>query len=431
MIKNGKVIDGTGIPWFYSDLGVVGDKIVSLDKDLKKFQAKKIIDAKNLFVCPGFIDIHTHSDLIPLIDHNRTCKLFQGIITELIGNCGLGVFPLNDKYREDMKIYLTTILGEYSNDWYWDSWDDYFDIIKDKIITNICFLLTYENLRVLYNGFKRNINESKLELIKEKIAWGLEFGYYLFRDNFDVMVKESKEAIERGFRLLKFKVGIYDYKDDIETVKVLREALGPDVLLFCDANHAWSIGTAIKVIKKMEDYDVFAVEQPTAREDLEGQKYIRDSVNIPISINEGVYTIEDAYNIISHGCADIIATDTHRPGGILEAKKLGGIAEAAKISVIRHSGGELGITTAAYLHFFASTPNFIYPNDSYYYHFEDYLIKKPFEFKGSYFRVPEKPGLGIELNHDKLEKYKSKETFNPFDDKEKVLKSEIPMFPKY
>ena len=283
----------------------------------------------------------------------------------------------------------------------------------------------------LWDIIGKKLNVPLYKLIGGKYREKVEFGYYLFRDDFNIMISDAKKAMERGFRLLKFKVGIYDAKDDVRTVKVLREALGPNVLLFCDANQAWSVGTAIKVLKQMEDYDIFAVEQPTARKDFEGQKYIRNSVNIPISINEGVYTAEDAYNIISHGCADIIATDIHRPGGIMEAKKLAGIAEAAKISVIGHSGGELDIATAAYLHFFSSTPNFIYPNDSYYYHFEDFLIKEPFKFEGPYIKVPEKPGLGIELDYSKLEKYKSKETFNPFDDREKILKSEIPIFPKY
>ena len=86
IIKNGTIIDGTNKPKFSSDIGITKNKIEAIGI-LNDTAAKKIIDATNLVVAPGFIDIHTHSDISVINDPLNESKIFQGVTTEVTGNC--------------------------------------------------------------------------------------------------------------------------------------------------------------------------------------------------------------------------------------------------------------------------------------------------------------------------------------------------------
>ncbi|HTD87052.1 MAG TPA: amidohydrolase family protein, partial [Candidatus Binatia bacterium] len=83
VIRNGKVMDGTGNPWFYADVAIVGDRIAQIGR--VQDSAKREIDAKGLVVAPGFIDIHSHSDFLLLEDGNAESKIRQGVTTEVLG----------------------------------------------------------------------------------------------------------------------------------------------------------------------------------------------------------------------------------------------------------------------------------------------------------------------------------------------------------
>jgi len=102
LIKNGKVINGTGNPWFYADIGIQAGKITAIG-DLSKAEAEKTLNAKNLIVCPGFIDMHTHCDSelgAPCCQANLN-YLAQGVTTVVTGNCGesVSIDVLNTKQK--------------------------------------------------------------------------------------------------------------------------------------------------------------------------------------------------------------------------------------------------------------------------------------------------------------------------------------------
>ncbi len=92
LIKNGTIIDGTGNPAFHGSVGVIGDKIVMAKGDEK---AARVIDASGKIICPGFIDAHSHGDLILGRDFARLAKTSQGVTTEMTGQCGLSMAPVN------------------------------------------------------------------------------------------------------------------------------------------------------------------------------------------------------------------------------------------------------------------------------------------------------------------------------------------------
>lgn len=117
IIKNGNIVDGTGKKEFKSDIGIKGDKIVEIaNLGENNIQANKVIDAENLYVCPGFIDTHSHADVALLNDGQHANGIMQGITTEIIAPDGLTLAPLSKENYELYKWYLSGILGVPKND---------------------------------------------------------------------------------------------------------------------------------------------------------------------------------------------------------------------------------------------------------------------------------------------------------------------------
>ena len=116
VIRNGRIIDGSGNPWFYGDVAVLGDRIAAVDRILQG-SAKRVIDAKGLVVAPGFIDMHSHSDYLLLEDGNAQSKIRQGVTTEVLGE-GSSAGPYQGKLSPRKitvkgKIVRITKLGQY------------------------------------------------------------------------------------------------------------------------------------------------------------------------------------------------------------------------------------------------------------------------------------------------------------------------------
>ena len=103
LLTNGKIIDGTGNPWYKADIGIREGKIESIGS-LKNKSAERYIDVENLVVSPGFIDIHTHSDLSPFHTPEADSHIYQGITTDVIGNCGRSMAPMSDFLKENGKL---------------------------------------------------------------------------------------------------------------------------------------------------------------------------------------------------------------------------------------------------------------------------------------------------------------------------------------
>jgi N-acyl-D-amino-acid deacylase len=106
IIKNGKIFDGTGSQALANDIGILEDKIVAIG-DLSTASAEIVIDANNMVISPGFIDIHTHTDTELLVNPNAESKILQGVTTEISGNCGSSAFPLNDDDFASLDEYLS------------------------------------------------------------------------------------------------------------------------------------------------------------------------------------------------------------------------------------------------------------------------------------------------------------------------------------
>lgn len=152
IIWNGKIIDGTGSPWFYGNLAVNRGKIVKIGK-LQNEKGKIEIDAHDQIVSPGFIDMHVHTDLFILDDPLVEAKVRQGITTELLGQDGIAAAPLPDKFKEDWRSNLSGLDGNPDISWDWTTLDDYLTKIENNHPSyNLAVLAPHGNIRMEVMG---------------------------------------------------------------------------------------------------------------------------------------------------------------------------------------------------------------------------------------------------------------------------------------
>jgi L-alanine-DL-glutamate epimerase-like enolase superfamily enzyme len=232
----------------------------------------------------------------------------------------------------------------------------------------------------------------------------VSFMYFVQRKELQEMVDDAKRAVGMGFRTIYTKVGL-DYESDVAVVKALREAIGPQSRLRVDANEAWSPGTAVRILREMEPYDLEYIEQPIPMSDIEHLKVLRTRTNVPIAANQSSWTNRDLYRVLAAGAVDIVMTDPHQAGGLLAFKKAAGIAEAAGVPIVFHSFGPLAITTYAAMQVIASSTNFILDNQTYNHMLSDDVVVQLPKFDQGRLKLPETPGIGIELDPDKVKKY--------------------------
>lgn len=169
------------------------------------------------------------------------------------------------------------------------------------------------------------------------------------------MIEDSLKAINKGFHILKIKVGNEGFKD-VERIAAIRKAVGQEVILRVDANQGWQPKEAVRIIRAMEDkgLNIDLVEQPVNAHDLHGMKFITASVDTPILADESVFSAEDAVKIILEHAADLINIKLMKTGGIYEALKICAIAETYQVECMIGCMLESKIAVSAAAHLAAA-----------------------------------------------------------------------------
>lgn len=216
----------------------------------------------------------------------------------------------------------------------------------------------------------------------------------------------AARMVAEGFRTIKLKVGHDPLEFDLERVRQVREAIGPEVRLTVDANGGWSVNEAIRAAPRLEEYGVAFVEQPVHRLDLDGLARVRNRIALPVMADEAVFTPQDALTCIQKGAADIISVYPGKNGGILNTVTIVEMAEAAGVHCAIGSNLEWDIASAAMAHVAAALPNV--PVERYaadiigpVFHIE-HALAAPFQAIAGHIAVPQAPGLGISLDAERL-----------------------------
>ncbi|CDQ19952.1 o-succinylbenzoate synthase/o-succinylbenzoate synthase,TIGR01928 [Halobacillus karajensis] len=167
------------------------------------------------------------------------------------------------------------------------------------------------------------------------------------------MAKDAEDYVEKGFHILKVKVGKDTIEKDLDRIQAIHRQVGDSITIRLDANQGWTPKEAIYAIQKMEakNLPIELVEQPVKAHDIEGLKQVTDHTSIPIMADESVFSCIDAKRIIETRSADLINIKLMKSGGIHEALKINHLAEAYGVECMVGSMIEtkLGITAAAHL----------------------------------------------------------------------------------
>lgn len=217
--------------------------------------------------------------------------------------------------------------------------------------------------------------------------------------------EHAEELFDRyGFRDIKFKTGVVDPTIEIRSVEAMRSRLGSRLrFIRIDPNAAWSVQTSVRVLRALDGHGLEFCEDPTWG--LEGLALVRERVAIPLATNMACISFEQIPPAVHLRALDIILGDVHYWGGPTAVTQLAKICETFNLGMSMHSDLELGISTSAILHLTAAIPTVSHSIDSLLPNQADDVITEPHTFTDGHLAVPQGPGLGVELDREKLDRY--------------------------
>lgn len=222
----------------------------------------------------------------------------------------------------------------------------------------------------------------------------------------DQVVAQARELVERGFGTLKIKAS---RAENVAVAHRLRRELGGQVKLRIDLNMACrSAKEALALIRDAADAGVLSVEQPLPPGDLDGLAFLRERSPVPIVVDESVWGPEDAWEAIRRGAADIVNVYVAESGGPTRARQVIDLCTVAGVGVAIGSMPELGLGTAAAAHVAFSASRLDHPSDvaGHLYHAGD-VVSHTLTIEDGWLLPPSGPGLGVELDDEKLERYQT------------------------
>lgn len=202
----------------------------------------------------------------------------------------------------------------------------------------------------------------------------------------DEVKDRASQSIEEGIGGIKIKVGLPDNAEDLRRVAAVREHIGADVPLMVDANQQWDRATALRMGRKLEQFDLVWIEEPLDAYDAEGHAALAAALDTPIATGEMLASVAEHERLIAARACDIIQPDAPRVGGITQFLRLATLADQAGLDLAPHFAMEIHLHLAA-----------TYPREPWVEHFDwlDPLFNERLETKDGRMIVPDRPGLGF------------------------------------
>lgn len=210
------------------------------------------------------------------------------------------------------------------------------------------------------------------------------------------LIAEAKMMVSRGYDKIKIKVGVdlgKNPNEDLRRVQAVREAVGPAVSIMLDANNVWTAGTATRFANRVKEFDILFLEEPVPADDIPGLARYKAGTDLPLATGEHEYTRYGMRDLILAGAVDVAQMDVARCGGYTEILKMIALTQAWNISFAPHAMEHM------HMHLAAAAPNALF--------LERLLLFEPITCnvfvdapapRNGMFEVPDKPGLGLELN---------------------------------
>ena len=225
-------------------------------------------------------------------------------------------------------------------------------------------------------------------------------------DKPEVVADVAEGFVKEGYQGIRLKIAP---GSDVDCVAAVRDAIGGGVDLRVDCNQGYRTAEAVKMIRDIEPYGIEFVEQPTVWWDFKGMAEVAMAVDTPLMAHESMYLLSDVKNLIDAGAVGVMGLKTYRPwGGLTGARRLLEMARIMNIPCMFHDDLEMSVSLAAATQIITAYKNVIthkcelsgYPE-----WMGDDVTTESVRFEKGYVHVPEGPGLGVELDEDKVEKY--------------------------
>jgi len=239
--------------------------------------------------------------------------------------------------------------------------------------------------------------------------------YFRQREDFTAdLVEEARSHAAAGFRAIKLKVG-YTPEADIRHARAVREAIGPDVQLMVDANHAYDAAAAIRLGREFEQLDVRWFEEPVIPEDLDGYAAVSRALDMPVAGGEAEWTRYGFRRLFDARGVDIVQPDLTAAGGFTECQRIAALASVYGVRYLPHVWGS-AVGLAAGLQFTAALPPAtasLFPLEPLFEfdrtpnRFRDELATEPVEAEEGWIAIPDRPGLGVEVDEAILTRYRA------------------------
>lgn len=227
----------------------------------------------------------------------------------------------------------------------------------------------------------------------------------------DKAAEIARWAVAQGFRAMKVKVGL-DPGGDVARVSAVRKAIGPEIKLGVDANGGWNCEDALKTVERLYEQKIYFVEQPVAPEELSQMIELHHQINVPLIADESVFTFQDAVTLALMRAADVLSIYIGKAGGIGAARRIAEFAFFNDLKCTLGSNLELGVGSAAMTHLALAMRGITaeqFPCDiigPFFY--EDDIVREPLPIIPGRAAANDKPGLGVELDDEKVDKYRVK-----------------------
>jgi len=220
------------------------------------------------------------------------------------------------------------------------------------------------------------------------------------------MVQEARELVHRGYKKIKVKLGL-GVETDFGNIQAIREAVGPEIGIMLDANSGYTVEGALRLGRMLEPLNILWLEEPVPPYDLEGYARLSEALRIPVVGGESEFTRFGFRDLILRGKVSVIQPDVARCGGFTEGRKIAALAGAHGVPVAPHTGASGAVSIAAAVHYASSLSNlYLYEHMYTENPLREDILKEPIlNCEMGFVRVPAGPGLGIEIDKNKIKRY--------------------------
>jgi len=262
----------------------------------------------------------------------------------------------------------------------------------------------------LYDIIGKSLNQPVYNLLGGMYRTGVKMSFSIALQDIKKELEQISKCLAMGIQIFKVKMGVMSQVEDIERLKGMRKLLEGRAELRIDYNQSLSGENAIRYCRQLEEFNPTYIEQPVPYWDIDGLARVAKAIDTPIMADESVYSFYDAMKLVKKEAADMFSIKLMKSGGIRNGQKIAAVAESANIPCYSGLKFDSSVGMSAALHFAVATKNVSYGGDYYipYFLMKQDIVVNPHKFEGGFVVPNDKPGLGVELNDEVVEKFRIK-----------------------